>query len=565
MNRPPAAPTEYAESAGDSPGAPARPGAADSAGAGRSPKVRTLFLALVLAVSSGGLLARVGEGAGATALPWWSLAIMFGVTELAVFHIEVRREAHTFTLSEIPLVLGLLFASPLSLVVGRLVGAGLLLAIHERQPLRKLALNLSAFAAECTVGAAALMLLPGPVDLASPMTWLAVAVAVALADATTIAAVMVAMRWHGASSNPTHVLVTNAVTAITNTALALVAALLLRMAPLAMLLIAVIAGVFLLAYQGYTGLHQRYASLQLLYDFTRLMSGSKRPDAVLEAILGKARELLRSERAGIILFAPSVPANPRDEDDDAPVEPETGVMETLWVGDPTLSGQLEAGAIRQAGPTTIDVAFLERVVRRGTSVVVAASASDEESRQLLDLLECRDCILAPVSDSSGVIGVLIVANRMSEVSTFDPADGRLFESLANHASVALENGRLIDRLHAEATRRGVRGAPRRPDRAAEPGDVRRRAGRGAGSGGATAAGQDRRDGGCGDGPGPLQGDQRHARPPLRGPAAADRRPAAAQRRGPRHLRGPPRWRRVRLSRPLCDEPGEAAGAWPDDP
>ena len=37
--------------------------------------------------------------------PWFVLVMMFGVAERAVFHLRFRKDAHSFSLSEIPLVL----------------------------------------------------------------------------------------------------------------------------------------------------------------------------------------------------------------------------------------------------------------------------------------------------------------------------------------------------------------------------------------------------------------------------------------------------------------------------
>jgi diguanylate cyclase (GGDEF)-like protein len=45
---------------------------------------------------------------------------------------------------------------------------------------------------------------------------------------------------------------------------------------------------------------------------------------------------------------------------------------------------------------------------------------------------------------------MMVGNRLGQVSTFDDQDRRLFETLANHASVAFENGRLVEQLRQEA-------------------------------------------------------------------------------------------------------------------
>ena len=37
-------------------------------------------------------------------LPWWALAAMFGAVEVCVLHVQVRREAQTVSLHEIPLL-----------------------------------------------------------------------------------------------------------------------------------------------------------------------------------------------------------------------------------------------------------------------------------------------------------------------------------------------------------------------------------------------------------------------------------------------------------------------------
>ena len=81
---------------------------------------------------------------------WVVMAIAVGAAFM-VFDVEFRSEVYTFTFGEIVLVLGLFFATPLSLIVGRLVGELLFLTLREHQPLRKLAMNLSAIFAETVV------------------------------------------------------------------------------------------------------------------------------------------------------------------------------------------------------------------------------------------------------------------------------------------------------------------------------------------------------------------------------------------------------------------------------
>src|SRR4051795_10762635 len=59
---------------------------------------------------------------------WWPLlALAFAGTEVWVVHVHFRRDAHSFSLSEVPLVLGLFFTSPLGLVLAQLTGAAIAL------------------------------------------------------------------------------------------------------------------------------------------------------------------------------------------------------------------------------------------------------------------------------------------------------------------------------------------------------------------------------------------------------------------------------------------------------
>ena len=73
----------------------------------------------------------------------------------------------------------------------------------------------------------------------------------------------------------------------------------------------------------------------------------------------------------------------------------------------------------------------------------------------------RDCIVAPLVADGQVIGVLTVANRLGDVSTFDEQDGRLFETIAAHTSITLQNARLVDRLRHEALHDNLTGLPNR--------------------------------------------------------------------------------------------------------
>ena len=83
----------------------------------------------------------LGPTASPFEIPWWLLAVGFCLAEIFVVHVEFRRDAHSVSLSEIPLVLGLFFAPPTALVLAQLVGAGVALTLHRRQSMLKLTLD----------------------------------------------------------------------------------------------------------------------------------------------------------------------------------------------------------------------------------------------------------------------------------------------------------------------------------------------------------------------------------------------------------------------------------------
>ena len=49
-------------------------------------------------------------------LRWFHLAAVFFLSEVTVVHLRFRRDAHSFSMSEIPLVVGLFFVAPIELI-----------------------------------------------------------------------------------------------------------------------------------------------------------------------------------------------------------------------------------------------------------------------------------------------------------------------------------------------------------------------------------------------------------------------------------------------------------------
>ena len=73
----------------------------------------------------------------------------------------------------IVIVMGLFFASPPALIVGHLLGGGVALVVHRKQPMIKLVFNLSHFALEACVALVTFQVVLGAHHGFGPRAWLA--------------------------------------------------------------------------------------------------------------------------------------------------------------------------------------------------------------------------------------------------------------------------------------------------------------------------------------------------------------------------------------------------------
>ena len=66
-------------------------------------------------------------------LTWWWLALAFYLAEVLVVHLQFRKQAHTLSLTEIGLTLGLLLAAPSAVLFGQIVGTVVALVLNRRE------------------------------------------------------------------------------------------------------------------------------------------------------------------------------------------------------------------------------------------------------------------------------------------------------------------------------------------------------------------------------------------------------------------------------------------------
>ncbi len=375
-------------------------------------------------------------------VPWWVLAVMFGLVELFVLHVQVRREAQTVSICEIPLVLGLFFASPGALILGRLVGPALVFAFHRRQVPIKLGYNLALLCANSVLALAVFAAFHLGARQHGVSTWLATYAAVAAAGALDAVATTVAiaayertLNWLDLAREP----LLEAARAIAVGTLALVAVYALAVDGGAAVPLVGSALIVLVAYRAYARLNGRHLSLERLYRFSQAVSSNPEVQEVIRNVLTEARELLRAERADIVFLS---------ADDQGPA------VRMLLTPDGRLVRSEVAGL---AAPGSMAL----RVLEQGTPMLLPHGSREPAKREHLAASGLRDAIIAPLKGDSGVVALVTVADRLGDVRTFDSNDVRLLETLINHAGVALQNSQLLDRLRHDALHDALTGLPNR--------------------------------------------------------------------------------------------------------
>jgi diguanylate cyclase (GGDEF)-like protein len=375
-------------------------------------------------------------------LPWWALAVSFALTESVVMHIQVRREAQAVSISELPLVVGLFFADPVALLVGRLLGSLAVFVLRRRSSVLKTTFNLALVCAETCVAVAVFRAVAGDASAASPRDWAAAYAAALVANAVGAAAIGLVIGIYEGGLRPSR-LVVDAVTgqpvAPLVVTLALVCVSSLAADPTSGWLLAAAAGVLLLCYRGYAALSDRHLNLERLFLFSQAVTSSPETDSVLQCVLSEARDLLFSEHAELSFRGPS----------------DRSTIVTVTSG---ANGELRRLETDQEGPT----AWLrDEVLTHGNPFVLPRNTRDPQLRAWLDAHNRRDAIVVPLRGSMGTIGMLLVGDRLGEVRTFDDDDVLLLETLANQTSVALQKGELIDQLQHDALHDSLTRLPNR--------------------------------------------------------------------------------------------------------
>jgi diguanylate cyclase (GGDEF)-like protein len=367
-----------------------------------------------------------------------AFSVLFGVCEATRLRFEIRRHTYLFTVSEVALVLGLFWLSPLEMVTSRIV-ATLVVWIYQRMPLRKISVNVFIVAAEVAVATYVYQLFDAT-DPRSVDSWLASYLAVGLADLTSTTAVIAAITLAQgllSSNDLVRLAMGTLLAGVLNATVGLMVLIVVNVNNAAVFLLVIMAGVLVAGYRAYTQFLRQHKSLGELYEFTRAIGTARQDASLADPLLTRTRELLNAESASLWL-----PAQGR--------HPE--LLLTARVDSPGLIDD----PIGAADP------IRQRVVSQGATLLVGPKG--EEDAVLRDARRARrvkDVIAVPLRSGVAVIGCLEVSNRLGDSSFFGPADVRLLETLAAHAAVAVENSRLVDRLRHDAYHDSLTSLPNR--------------------------------------------------------------------------------------------------------
>jgi diguanylate cyclase (GGDEF)-like protein len=364
------------------------------------------------------------------------LLVVMVVTEGSTFHFVIRRQAFGVTITEIPLVLALYFLHPLTVVLVYTLAA-LITQIRRKVNTAKVCFNVAKTAAATSLAGLVLHALP-PMEGVGPGTWGILAAGVSTITLVTLAAVIGVITlmqgaqagWEVARSAATLVI------AAANVAIGLIVLIALVTTWWSVLLLAVLAGGLALMGRSYAQFFRQHRTLADMYELTRAMTRSGQDGTLADVMLGRVRALMQAEYATLWL-----PAQGR--------HPE--VLLTARVDDP---GLLDFGR-------TPPIARRRAQQEKQTIAVGKRLDDDGEVRAALRAGGVKDIIVAPLRSGQAVIGTLEVVNRLGDTTHFVPGDVPIFETIAAHVAVALENSRLVDRLRHDAYHDGLVNLPNR--------------------------------------------------------------------------------------------------------
>ena len=367
------------------------------------------------------------------------LAAAFFTAELGQALVEVRRQAYSFSLSGVPLLLGLLYLPPQQLIAARLLGAVLAFAL-QRASAMKFAFNTGSYILDTAlVVVLSHHLVPSATELTLRTAGLCYAT-LWLVDVVMSLLVLFVIRINQgplSASEVGGVLAPAGAFVMLNTTIALISAMLIDNGTLGVLLLFGFAMVMAAVYRGFLTLRARHQSLEVLQTFIEHSEDAGSVEELAEVLLGRLRLLLRASRVELTLL------HDGSEEDLHLVAEDDGVIVGM-----------------QSGRVVLDALVAASMVD-GTPLLIGRRKKHSAAwDRWLEQRGARDALVVPLS-RSGARGVVLAVDRLGDATAFTADDLALLQTLAGHLAVALHSRRLVQRLRTEATHDALTGLPNR--------------------------------------------------------------------------------------------------------
>ena len=388
---------------------------------------RIALLVAVLAASAGALgLTVVPHLPGPTSalhLPWIVWVAAFALSEVLVVHIQLQRDSHSFSMTDLVFVAGLYLLEPAALITAQVAGVALVLVVHRRQFGMKLAFNVAEYSLQGCLATIVFGTLGRATALAGAWDWVAALAAVAVSTFTACACIYAVMRVSDSSltiRELPRMLALSLPFALGVAAVGLMAAQTAAQNPASLVLLALPSGLLIAAYRAYAKAREQQNNLRLLHEITSLLYNSDDAPTALTDFLTAVRGAFRAESAELVLFG----------EDDAP---------------PTLSRSRD-------GEKPVALQVLERredadalvawADATGVLTVRTGTVRDAELDRYATRHALKDAMASVLVTEGRVQGLLLVSGRLGEVGTFAGSDLALLETFARHVATSLDRGRL---------------------------------------------------------------------------------------------------------------------------
>jgi diguanylate cyclase (GGDEF)-like protein len=414
-----------------------------------------LFVAAVAATAVALFVIVVRDLPGLDAplsVPWPLWVVAFALSEILVVHVQLRRDSHSLSLTDVVLVAGLYLMDPVALVAAQVVGVGLALVLHRRQFGLKLAFNLAQYALGGCLATIVFAAVAQDTAWTSAWAWVAALAAVTVATLSADLGIFGAMLLSDGSVNIRELSRIVALSLPFTLGVATVGLLVARTAvqdPLALILLAPPTLLFVAAYRAYTRAREQQSNLRLLHEITSLLYNSDDATQALTNFLTSVRGAFRAGVAELVLLG--------EGDSDATVSRSRDGQEPL--------------ALLPLQDVTDADALIEAAEAAGVFTLRTDAGRESELDRYAAQRGLKDAMVSVLRTEDRVHGLLVVADRLGDVATFSSTDLALLETFARHVATSLERGRLEtdlrqvtelkEKLRHQAMHDGLTGLPNR--------------------------------------------------------------------------------------------------------